>query len=147
MILNYDENDGLFDHVAPPTPPAGTPDEFIDGLPIGLGFRVPCFVISPFSRGGYVCGTTFDHTSTLKLIEARFGVEVPNLSKWRRETVGDLTTAFGFGAPPRLDLPRMPETEQALKLAERRVMALPPPGVPATQALPRQEPGTRPRRA
>jgi phospholipase C len=147
VIINYDENDGLFDHVAPPTPPAGTPDEFIDGLPIGLGFRVPCFVISPFSRGGYVCGTTFDHTSTLKLIEARFGVEVPNLSKWRRETVGDLTTAFGFGAPPRLDLPRMPETEQALKLAERRVMALPPPGVPATQALPRQEPGTRPRRA
>lgn len=147
LILNYDENDGLFDHVAPPTPPPGTPGEFIGGLPVGLGFRVPCLVISPFSRGGYVCGTTFDHTSTLKLLEARFGVEVPNLSQWRRETVGDLTTAFGFDAPPRLDTPNLPETEQALKLVERRVMELPPPAVPATQTLPRQEPGSRPRRA
>ena len=84
LILNYDENDGLFDHVVPPTPPPGTPGEFVDGLPIGLGYRVPCLVISPFSRGGYVCGATFDHTSTLRLLEARFGVEVPNLSQWRR---------------------------------------------------------------
>ena len=42
FILNYDENDGIFDHVAPPNPPAGTPHEFVDGLPIGGGFRVPC---------------------------------------------------------------------------------------------------------
>jgi phospholipase C len=50
FILSYDENDGMFDHVPPPTPPAGTPDEFVfktsntgevgGGLPIGLGFRV-----------------------------------------------------------------------------------------------------------
>ncbi|HEX4179544.1 MAG TPA: alkaline phosphatase family protein [Caulobacteraceae bacterium] len=146
FILNYDENDGLFDHVAPPTPPPGTPGEFINGLPVGLGFRTPCFVISPFSRGGYVCGTTFDHTSTLKLIEARFGVEVPNLTKWRRETVGDMTTAFGFDAPPRMDIPKLPETEQALKMVEERVMTLPPPVLPTVQSLPRQEPGMRPRR-
>jgi phospholipase C len=147
FIINYDENDGLFDHVAPPTPEPGTPGEFIHGLPVGLGFRVPCFVISPFSRGGYVCGTTFDHTSTLKLIEARFGVEVPNLSAWRRKTVGDLTTAFGFDAPPRFDIPHMPETEEALRLVEKRVAELPAPTMPAVQALPRQEPGSRPRRA
>ena len=35
FILNYDENDGLFDHVVPPTPPPGTPDEYVGGLPIG----------------------------------------------------------------------------------------------------------------
>ncbi|MGC1301533.1 MAG: alkaline phosphatase family protein, partial [Caulobacteraceae bacterium] len=81
LILNYDENDGQFDHVAPPTPPPGTPDEFVHDLPVGLGFRVPCMVISPFSRGGWACGDTLDHTSTLKLLEARFGVEVPNLSR------------------------------------------------------------------
>jgi phospholipase C len=147
LILNYDENDGLFDHVAPPTPEPGTAGEFINGLPIGLGYRVPCMVISPFSRGGYVCGTTFDHTSTLRLIEARFGVEVPNLTKWRRETCGDLTAAFGFGAPPRMDLPSLPETEHALRLAEERVMGLPRPTVPANQVMPHQEPGSRPRRA
>jgi phospholipase C len=103
-------------------------------------------VISPFSRGGYVCGDVFDHTSTLRLLETRFGVEVANLSAWRRQATGDLTTAFGFGDPPRFDVPRMPETEQALKLAELRVMTLPPPAVPTEQSRPRQEPGSRPRR-
>jgi phospholipase C len=103
-------------------------------------------VISPFSRGGWVCGDTFDHTSTLRLLEARFGVEVPNLSKWRRETSGDLTTAFGFGAPPRLDVPKMPETAEALALVQQQVMKLPPPTVPAVQKIPTQEPGMRPRR-
>ena len=80
FILNYDENDGQFDHVAPPVPEPGTPGEFVGGLPIGLGFRVPCLIVSPFSRGGFVCSDTFDHTSTLQLLEARFGVEVPNLT-------------------------------------------------------------------
>jgi phospholipase C len=147
LILNYDENDGQFDHVTPPTAPPGTPGEFVGGQPVGLGFRVPCLVISPFSRGGYVCGATFDHTSTLRLIETRFGVEVGNLSKWRRETCGDLTAAFGFGAPARLEVPNLPETEQALRAAQQRAMSEPLPEVPAEQAMPRQEPGSRPRRA
>ena len=109
FVLVYDENDGLFDHVVPPTPPTGTPGEFVDGAPIGLGFRVPCLVISPFSRGGYVCGETFDHTSTLRLIETRFGVEVPNFSRWRRETSGDLTRAFGFGTTADVSIPNLPQ--------------------------------------
>ena len=146
VIINYDENDGLFDHVTPRTPEPGTPGEFAHGLPVGLGFRVPCFIISPFSRGGYVCGDTFDHTSTLRLLEARFGVEIPNLSKWRRQTTGDLTSTFGFGQAPRFDTPSMPETAEALRLAQARVMTLPAPGVPPAQAIPRQEPGSRPRR-
>jgi phospholipase C len=147
LILNYDENDGQFDHVVPPTPEAGTPGEFIAGQPVGLGFRVPCIVISPFSRGGYVCSRVFDHTSTLRLIEARFGVEIANLSKWRRGTCGDLTAAFGFGSPAQLDVPRLPETEKALRVAEQRATSLPQPSVPLVQIIPHQEPGTRPRRA
>jgi phospholipase C len=145
LILNYDENDGQFDHVPPPTPPPGTPGEYVGGLPIGLGFRVPCLAISPWSRGGYVCSETFDHTSTLRLLETRFGVEVPNLSKWRRAVTGDLTGAFNFRLPPRTDLPNLPETAQALLVAENNAMALPRPRPPATPSLPRQEPGTRPR--
>jgi phospholipase C len=147
LILNYDENDGQFDHVVPPTPEPGTPDEWIGGMPNGLGFRVPCTIISPFSRGGYVCSQTFDHTSALKLVETRWGVEVAQLSKWRRETVGDFTRAFGFGEPPDLSLPELPETAQALKIVEKNVDTLPDPVVPATQTMPKQEPGTRPRRA
>ncbi len=67
FILMWDENDGQFDHeIAPPVPDPGTPGEFVNGLPIGLGFRVPCLVISPFSRGGYrLQRDTFDHTSVL----------------------------------------------------------------------------------
>jgi hypothetical protein len=51
LILHFDENDGQFDHVTPPTPTPGIPDEYVGGLPIGLGFRVPCLVISPWPRG------------------------------------------------------------------------------------------------
>ncbi len=147
LILNYDENDGQFDHVTPPTAPPGTPDEIVQGLPVGLGFRVPCLVISPFSRGGYVCGRVFDHTSTLKLIEARFGVEIAHLSRWRRETVGDLTAAFALGAPPDLSVPQMPDAQRGLLLAANQAATLPSPAVPSRQTMPRQEPGTRPRRA
>jgi phospholipase C len=146
VVINYDENDGQFDHVLPPTPPPGTPGEFINGLPVGLGFRVPCIVVSPFSRGGYVCSDTFDHTSTLRLIEKRFGVEIPYLSEWRRRTCGDLTATLGLGVAPRLDVPRMPDTAGALARIQRELMNLPPPELPRTQALPEQESAPRARR-
>jgi len=144
LILNYDENDGQFDHVLPPTPDPGTPGEYVNGLPVGLGFRVPCMVISPWSRGGYVCSDTLDHTSTLRLLETRYGVEVPNLSAWRRATTGDLTGAFSFGLPARLDAPKLPETGKLLQRAEYEAEALPPPAPPAKPAMPHQEPGARP---
>jgi phospholipase C len=120
IIVMYDENGGFFDHVPPPTPPPGTAGEFLamDTLPsdaagvrgpVGLGFRVPCLVLSPYSRGGFVCSETFDHTSQLKLLEKRFGVDVPNLSKWRRDTVGDLAGAFSFGRAPHAGVPALPK--------------------------------------
>lgn len=106
FILNYDENDGLFDHVAPPVPPAGTPKEFVKGLPIGGGFRVPCIIVSPWTAGGWVCNQPFDHTSVLQFLEKFTGVAEPNISDWRRKTFGDLTSAFRFdaekAAPPQL---------------------------------------------
>jgi phospholipase C len=139
FIISYDENDGLFDHVVPPTPPPGTPGEYVDGVPIGLGFRVPCIVISPLSRGGFVCHDTFDHTSTLRFIESRFGVEVPYVSKWRRETTGDLTSAFGFGQPADTSVPDLPQTADALKLVEQRIFTLPPPALPSVQVMPKPE--------
>ena len=84
------------------------------GLPIGLGFRVPCMVISPFSQGGYVSSTVFDHTSSCGCWKRVSGWRCANLSKWRRETCGDLARAFGFGHAPRFDIPKLPETEHAL---------------------------------
>jgi phospholipase C len=146
FIIVYDENDGLFDHVLPPTPPKGTADEWIDGQPVGLGFRVPAMIVSPFTRGGWVCGDTFDHTSTLQLLERRFGVEVPNLSSWRRQTCGDLTSAFGFGQPIDTSVPGLPQTAQALAAIEQAVLTLPRPSAPSVQVMPLQESGTRKRR-
>jgi phospholipase C len=116
----YDENDGFFDHVDPPVAPPGTEGEYLSvqplpseasGIagPIGLGFRVPMLVVSPFSRGGHICSHTFDHTSQLRFIEERFGVTAPNISSWRRSTVGDLTAALH---PGRADtgVPELPAT-------------------------------------
>ena len=110
LFVTYDENGGYFDHVPPPVPPPGTTGEYVTATPlpaaasgiagpIGLGFRVPLLVVSPFSRGGLVSSDVFDHTSLLRLLETRFGAEVPNLSAWRRAAVGDLTSALDLAAP------------------------------------------------
>ncbi len=119
LFVTYDENGGFFDHVAPPTAPPGTPDEYIavnpgaaftGGVlgPIGLGFRVPMLVVSPFSRGGLINSDVADHTSLLRFLETRFGVEVPNLSAWRRATTSDLTSTLRLDQPPRLKVPALP---------------------------------------
>jgi phospholipase C len=119
LLITHDENGGFFDHVPPQVPPTGTAGEYLtvnplpsaaEGVagPIGLGFRVPCLVVSPFSRGGFVCKNTFDHTSLLRFLETRFGAEVPNLSSWRRSTCGDMTSAFNF-AQVNTSVPSMPQ--------------------------------------
>jgi phospholipase C len=144
LFLTWDENDGFFDHVVPPTPRPGTPDEFVGGLPIGLGYRVPTIVISPYSTGGYVCSDTFDHTSLIRFLEQRFGVREPNISAWRRAVCGDLTSTFDFDAEP-APFPELPDTTAYLA-QQQASTALPPPTVPLHQTMPVQEPGTRPRR-
>ncbi|HEY5165285.1 MAG TPA: alkaline phosphatase family protein, partial [Acidimicrobiia bacterium] len=137
-------------HVAPPSPPPDTPDEFVTtsplptaagGIsgPIGLGFRVPMLVISPFSRGGHINSDTFDHTSLLRFLETRFGVEVPNLSPWRRNAVSDLTSTLQLSHPPRLGVPALPYSGLSTALVNREcadLSTVPPP--PMTQQMPTQ---------
>jgi phospholipase C len=65
LFVAYDEHDGYFDHVLPPAPDASVTDEFIDGLPIGFGNRVPMIIASPWTRGGFVDSNTYNHTSML----------------------------------------------------------------------------------
>jgi phospholipase C len=154
FILSYDENDGFFDHVIPPTPPPGTPDEFVtltsksgtdgDGLPVGLGYRVPCIIVSPWTVGGYVCTELSDHTSQLKFLEHITGIRETNISQWRRDTVGDLTSAFRFHRPD--SPPALPDTQGQFNLSQYEISQFPLPAIPAgNQQLPRQEPGSRPR--
>ena len=139
FILNYDENDGIFDHVAPPVPPDGAAHEFVDSLPIGGGFRVPCILISPWTTGGWVCSEKFDHTSTLQFLEKFTGVQEPNISSWRRSTFGDMTSALRFGET-RATPPSLPDTSGPLMLAEYATSFLPAPVFPTTnQEFPQQE--------
>ena len=146
FVLIYDENDGLFDHVLPPTAPAGTPGEYItvDGTPapIGLGFRVPCIVVSPWTVGGYVSHATFDHTSVIRLIESVTGVINPNISPWRRATSGNLASVLG---PAASASPRLPGTQAELIAAEKQIVEFPLPAIPGrTQKFPVQPKGTKP---
>ncbi len=145
FILNYDENDGIFDHVPPPVPPAGTAQEFVKGLPIGGGFRVPCIIISPWTAGGWVCSEGFDHTSVLRFLEKWTGIAEPNISDWRRKTFGDLTSAFRF-ADEKAATPQLPDTVNALARARYEAAYLPTPTLPgAEQKPPVQEKGKRKR--
>ncbi|GHJ25412.1 MULTISPECIES: phosphocholine-specific phospholipase C [Streptomyces] len=160
LFITYDENDGYFDHVVPPYPPASAaqgrstvdtePDSYRGGVPgyapgpYGLGQRVPMLVVSPWSTGGYVCSELFDHTSLLRFMERRFGVREPHISPWRRAICGDLTSAFDFSlrdttpaALPDTDGYRPPDNE-------RHDSYVPKP--PATPVLPKQEKDTRPTR-
>ncbi len=175
LLIDYDENDGQFDHVVPPMPPLTSEmnaqgmvskslekslgDEFLDltkyphenvplipgadpgGLqPIGLGPRVPMLVVSPWSTGGWVCSQTFDHTSVLQFLEARFNVPAPNISAWRRSLCGDLTAAFDFSAAPDSDVRRFKVPALLDSLNQ-------PYQVTVEHSMPKQEPGTRRARA
>ncbi|QQU04594.1 phosphocholine-specific phospholipase C [Myroides odoratus] len=126
FILTYDENDGYFDHVAPFVPPLSTDekqgkvssqldtqDEWVTlaqdrardsksalASPIGLGYRVPMVVASPWTRGGWVNSEVCDLTSTLQFleyfIEKKTGKKVieENISAWRRGTCSNMTSVF-----------------------------------------------------
>lgn len=144
FILNYDENDGIFDHVRPPRPKAGTPHEFIDGLPIGGGFRVPCILISPWTTGGWVCSDSFDHTSVLQFLEKFTGVREANITDWRRNTFGDLTSALRFG-DRKAEPPILPDTSGPLRLAEYETTFLPKPVFPAGDQKPPEQEKSRER--
>ena len=156
FILNYDENGGFFDHVPPPTPPSSsanglstvtTNGEITDGKPIGLGFRVPMMVVSPWSTGGWVCSEVFDHTSVLRFMENRFGVAEPNISPWRRAVCGDLTSAFDFNGS-NTAWPHLPATRAYPAQADSQCSSLPSPASPSTQSMPVAESAnTRPARA
>jgi phospholipase C len=181
LIINFDENDGFFDHLPPPAAPSylswnadpakaalagastvDTTGEYHEHLvsyhnngteqallhrPYGLGPRVPMYVISPWSKGGWVNSETFDHTSVIRFIEKRFGVMEPNISAWRRAVCGDLISTFNFADPN--DTAFFANLPATLALADkaRTIATQPVPVPPAPYVLPVQAVGIRPARA
>jgi phospholipase C len=163
FLINYDEADGSFDHVVPPTPPStdeqGASTVSIDHEivtttdphgPIGLGTRVPLLAISPWSKGGYVNSEVFDHTSVIQFIEKRFGVTEKNISQWRRAVSGDLTSLFNFATPNHTHT-HLPSTKNdqppAAELAGGDTTTFRPALNDVSVGVPAQEKGVRPARA
>ena len=179
LIVNFDENDGFFDHVPSPSAPSLNPDGTVagkttlseadiaferfthpsspgatgqpvpDGRVYGPGMRVPMYVISPWSRGGWVNSQVFDHTSVLRFLEARFGVRESNISAFRRAVCGDLTSAFNFATPNSEVLPKLAgrkskDEADTLRDEQQKLAQIVP---PVNAQLPSQAIGTRPSRA
>jgi phospholipase C len=140
LLVNFDENDGYFDHVPAPVPPVSAADDWYDGKPLGLGPRVPMTIVSPWTVGGHVCSEVADHTSVLRFLERWTGVAEPNISAWRRSVCGDLTSAFDFSGGGRVPVLDQPGPVPAPVSRWH-------PTPPAAQSLPAQERGRRPARA
>ena len=111
--------DGEYVPTANTTNAAGGPPSDWYGVlgPVGLGFRTPALMISPFSAGGWVCSDTFDHISTNKFIERIFlqpgtllGAGGLHVSSWRYNAVGDLTAALPNLGKPDTAVPQLPAT-------------------------------------
>jgi phospholipase C len=174
FILCYDENDGYFDHVPPfvaphPTrPETGRVSAGIDTTvdwanvhgrdsSIGLGYRVPLVIASPWSRGGCVNSQVFDHTSVLRFLEVWLtakgkDVKDTNISAWRRLVGGDLTSVFrpyegeAIDVPPPLDRDTTVEQIYSARFRERPTggAALSKEEIARTNIGALQEPGSRP---
>lgn len=145
FVLTYDENDGYFDHL----PPFGAPNpykprsgkvsagmdtsvEFVQKNQqsekdyaresnIGLGFRVPMVIASPWTRGGNVCSEVFDHTSSLQFLEhfleKKTGKKIreENITAWRRTVCGDLTSVFRKWNGEKIKQPEFLEKEKFIQ--------------------------------
>lgn len=190
VILTYDENDGYFDHVPPFTPPdpsaadSGKTSAGIDaamehhplehdlrrkpasearGGPLGLGYRVPMIIASPWSRGGCVSSQVFDHTSVLQFLETLLShktkkqIRETNISSWRRAVCGDLTSVFGPTDTNPNAVPFQPRDAFIQQIHQAQFRPAPAAQTPLSDVdlqkarndpagsglLPRQEPGMR----
>lgn len=178
FILTYDENDGYFDHVPPftaPAPGAGKVSAGIDASlefvnkdaqeqgsgvresAIGLGYRVPLVVASPWSRGGFVNSQVFDHTSNLQFLEHFFSrklkkeVHTDNISSWRRAVCGDLTSIFRPWNGEKISTPASLEKERFIETIHNAKFKSAPSNfkpvtdlTDAAKYMPEQEKGVRP---
>jgi phospholipase C len=181
FILCYDENDGYFDHVPPFVAPdpmrpetglvsagidAGveyvtreqdlqkTTEEEARGGPIGLGYRVPLLIASPWSRGGYVNSQVFDHTSVLQFLEKflrhKTGekIEETNISAWRRTVCGDLSSVFRPYHGEKTGLPAFVEKNEFMESVHKAQYKQLPAGykqlTPAELEATRRDPASSP---
>ncbi|PNY26837.1 Non-hemolytic phospholipase C [Tolypocladium capitatum] len=119
LMVSYDESGGWFDHVDPYRSPDGTPAEWINDpwgqvghTFVGPGFRLPFYIISPWTRNGGVYTEHADHSSQILFVEKWQAAKGKNVTTgemvhWRREHMGDLVSAFDFENPD-YTVPQLP---------------------------------------
>ena len=164
FILTYDENDGYFDHVPPFVSPnphkenSGTVSKGIDASveyvsgpdqqsnknelresPIGLGYRVPMVIASPWTRGGWVNSQVFDHTSCIQFLEKFLSgksnkkIHEPNISDWRRTVCGDLSSAFRTYNGEKIETPQPLNKDEFVESIHKAKFKNPPNNFKALQ--------------
>ena len=97
MFITWDEWGGLYDHVPPPE---------VDD--IGLGFRVPMLVVSPYAKKGYVDDAEGEFTTPLRFIADNWGL--PYLTP-RFERTHNYEHVFDFERNRRRDAQPIPKVE------------------------------------
>jgi phospholipase C len=136
LIWNYDEHGGYYDHVPPP--PALAPDDVPPDVPAGestyngfaqYGFRVPCAVISPWSRPHYVSHRVSDHTSICALVEAKWNLPAMTYRDANAANLLDMLDLRRphFLHPPTLAQPLLVTDPGALSCSTTGPGTIPPP--------------------
>jgi phospholipase C len=100
LFLVWDEWGGFYDHVEPPVV-----ETWKDGTPSRYGHRVPCIVISPYARSGYVAHDFYSHVSLLKFAETIFDLEP--LTE-RDANTNNMLDCFDFDQSPLLPISLQP---------------------------------------
>ena len=86
IFVTWDDWGGWYDHVAP---------QAVDNM--GLGFRVPLLVISPYAKRGYVSHQAHETASLLAFVEQNFGLS--DLGQ-RDATADAFADCFDFSQNP-----------------------------------------------
>ena len=137
LIWTYDEHGGYYDHVTPP--PALAPDNIPPAVPTGestyngfkqYGFRVPCVVVSPWSRPDYISHQIFDHSSICALAEYKWNLPAMTYRDANANAMLDMLdlSAPAFLTPPTLAPPLLDTDPNALACDTSGPGTIPPPG-------------------
>ncbi|KAM5484990.1 putative phospholipase C [Microsporum audouinii] len=130
LLISYDESGGFGDHVTPYHSPKGTPGEWMrdylgvqGDIFVGPGWRLPFYVISPFTRGGRVFTEHADHTSQILFVEEWLAsrgysnVTLDSMVHWRREHMSNLVNMLDFDNAD-TSVPSVPKAEVPSKNAQ-----------------------------
>ncbi|MBV8149493.1 MAG: hypothetical protein JO092_10410, partial [Candidatus Eremiobacteraeota bacterium] len=96
VVIVWDDWGGFYDNVPPPQ---------LDYR--GLGIRVPCLIVSPYARAGYVSHTQYEFGSILKFIEQTFRLPPlgPTSQGYTDTRAASIVDSFDFTQKPRTFYP------------------------------------------